>query len=75
MGVQGSPKRPGLRALRCAGRIIAGLLIFLTVGLAYCYAIVDEAIKLCAQADGRIEQHNRFLQPEQLKKAHRFTFY
>ncbi len=54
-GVQGSPKRPGLRALRCAGRIITGLLIFLTVGLAYCYAIVDEAIKLCARqraADG-----------------------
>ena len=38
---------PGPRARRCAERIIADLLIFLTMGLACCYAIVDEAIKLC----------------------------
>ena len=68
-GRQGFPKRPCLRAFRCAGTIIAGLLSFPTRGLACCYAIVDDAIKLCdTQADGRIEQHNRFLPPERLKE-------
>src|SRR5580704_17971651 len=45
-GVQGFPKQPGLRKFGCAGGIVAGLLIFLTMGLACCYAIVDVEIKL-----------------------------
>jgi hypothetical protein len=40
------PKQPGLRKFGCASGIVAGLLIFLTMGLACCYAIVDEEIKL-----------------------------
>jgi hypothetical protein len=41
--------------------MVAGFLSFPAMGLAGCYPIVDEAIKLCdTQADGRIEQDDRF---------------
>jgi len=54
----------------CSGRIIEDLLVFLTMGRACFYAIVDEAIKLCGcKPDGPIEQHDHLLQPERLEKS------
>src|SRR5882762_1944121 len=75
MDVQGFPERPGLRAFRCAGRIVAGLLIFLTTGLIGCYAMFGEAIKLCdAQAETGGSSIISLLQSERLKKRHRSAF-
>jgi hypothetical protein len=65
------PKQPGLRKFGCASGIVAGLLIFLTMGLACCYAIVDEEIKLIpgVSRGGLIEHQNRFLHPQRLKSG------
>jgi hypothetical protein len=54
----------------CSGRIIEDLLVFLTMGRACFYAIVDEAIRLCGRKpDGLIEQHDHLLQPERLENS------